>query len=76
MEFEIALNRMCRGSLSEDDEGFATFIENPPSIEEIQTKFRSLRKSYEMSLAELRAKQLGKPSGHNDPGMGSAPPGY
>ncbi len=62
MDFEISLNRMCMGKLSEDDEGYDTLLLNPPSIEDMQTKFRSLRKSYEKSLAELRAKEMRKPS--------------
>lgn len=73
MDFEIALNRMCGGSLGEDDEGFDTLLETPPSIEEIQTKFRSLRKSYETSLAVLRAKEMGKPYGNDGSGTPSNP---
>jgi hypothetical protein len=43
-----------------DDEGFATLLPVPPTIEEIQNRFRSLRESYEKSAAQLRASQMRK----------------
>ena len=58
MHFEIALDRVCRGKVQNDDEGFSTLLANPPTIEEIQDKFRTLRHAYETELA--RAK-LGTP---------------
>lgn len=68
MEFEVALNRMCNGALSEDDEGFDTLLENPPRVDEIQTQFRNLRKNYEVALAKQRAKKMRKPHDFNDSG--------
>lgn len=62
MHFEIALNRMCEGKLDKDDEGFFTLLSNPPSVEEIQTKFRSLREGYEKSLSRIRANEMTKTS--------------
>lgn len=66
MDFEIALNRMCRGLLSEDDEGYDTLIPNPPNIEEMKNRFRSLRKAYETNLASIRAKEMGGDHGNSD----------
>ena len=62
MHFEIALNRMCESQLSEGDERYETLLPNPPSVEEIQSKFRSLRKDYERSLSELRTDEMAKTS--------------
>jgi len=73
MQFEIALNRMCKGRLNKSDEGYSSLLPNPPNIEEMQTKFRSLRESYEKSLAKPRAKQLEKPDGNDDTGTPSNP---
>lgn len=49
MHFEIALNRMCFGKIDEGDEGYSTLLPNPPTIEEMQERFASLRQKYEMA---------------------------
>jgi hypothetical protein len=73
MHFEIALNRMCVGNLSEGDEGYSTLLPKPPSVEVMQTKFRRLREDYEKSLARLRADELAKPGNHGQPNPSSNP---
>lgn len=53
MHFEIALNRMCDGNTDSRDEGYSALLANPPTIEEMQAKFRELRREYESNLARL-----------------------
>lgn len=57
MHFEIALNRICHGSPSPQDEGYSSLLKSPPTIEEMQSKFRILRQAYEIHLAK---EKLGK----------------
>ncbi len=52
MHFEIALNRMCHGNPSYDDEGYLSLLETAPTVEEMQNKFGILRQAYETSLAK------------------------
>jgi hypothetical protein len=59
MHFEIALNRMCHGSLSPDDEGYSSLLDTAPTVEEMQSKFGILRQAYETRLA--KEKLGGKP---------------
>lgn len=56
-QFELALKRMCEGKPDKGDESYSALLPSPPSIEEMQTRFRDLRKTYETSLARLRLNQ-------------------
>jgi hypothetical protein len=56
-QFELALKRMCEGKPDKGDESYSALLPNPPSLEEMQTRFRDLRKTYETSLARLRLNQ-------------------
>ncbi len=60
MHFDIALNRMCKGKLDDEDEGYSTLLPNPPTIKEMQTKFGSLRSEYEKSLAWNQVEKMTK----------------
>ena len=62
--FELALQRICEGRPDKGDESYSALLPNPPSIEEMQTRFRTLRKTYETSLAKLRLNKK------TDPGIG------
>jgi hypothetical protein len=55
--FENALKRICAGRVTPYDEGFKALMQNPPSVEEIATRFRALRASYEIDQAKS---ELGK----------------
>jgi hypothetical protein len=50
----LALKRMCEGKPDKGDESYSALLPNPPTVEEMQTRFRDLRKTYETSLAKLR----------------------
>lgn len=60
MHFDIALNRMCFGKLDDEDEGYATLLPNPPTIDEMQNRFQKLRNEYERSLAWDQVEEMMK----------------
>lgn len=45
---------MCHGHPSPHDEGFSSLLKSPPTIGEMQSKFRFLRHGYEADLAKER----------------------
>lgn len=53
-QFELSLKRMCEGKPDKGDESYSALLPIPPTVEEMQTRFRNLRKTYEISLAKLR----------------------
>jgi hypothetical protein len=55
-QFELALKRMCEGKPDKGDESYSALLPNPPTVEEMQTRFRELRKTYETSLVKDRLK--------------------
>jgi len=57
MHFEIALNRMCNGNLAIEDENYTTLLPNPPTIEAMQARFRTLRREYETAMAKRLIKK-------------------
>ena len=65
MHFEIALNRMCEGKPEAGDEGYSSLLLNPPTVDEMQAKFKQLRHEYESTLA--RTHVINKKA---EPGMG------
>ena len=49
---------MCLGTVAPDDEGYSTLMPDPPSLEQIQDRFRALRATYETAAARLRAPEM------------------
>jgi hypothetical protein len=56
LDFETALNRVCSGKLPTNDPGFATLLEEGPSIAEISSYFSRLRSDYERTVAQAALK--------------------
>lgn len=50
--FESALDRVCSGRVTPEDEGFEMLMERPPNLESITLHFRNIRKNYEKECAE------------------------
>ena len=65
MHFEISLNLMCEGKPEAGDEGYSSLLLNPPTVDEMQAKFKQLRHEYESTLA--RTHVINKKA---EPGMG------
>jgi hypothetical protein len=57
LQFEIALKRMCEGSLGESDEGFSSLLPDAPSVCDMQERFKILRHEYERALARIHVKK-------------------
>jgi hypothetical protein len=48
LQLGIALNRLSSGQVNTSDEGFASLLEHPPSVEEMAAFFRGQRDRYEI----------------------------
>ncbi len=59
-KFDIAMMRMTRGKIPSTDEGFASLMERPPSVNEMQTFFRHAFGTVQVDLAAIKAQERGR----------------
>jgi hypothetical protein len=62
MKFDIAMQRMCKDSIPESDEGYDTLLPDPPTIAQMQEYFVALRERIEEDVALQKASAL-RPQG-------------
>ena len=55
MKFDIAMQRMCRDSIPESDEGYDTLLPDPPTITQMQKYFVELKGRIEEDVALKKA---------------------
>lgn len=53
-KFDIAMMRMCDGKLQPTDEGYASLLDSPPSINEMQAFFREMKEQIEVEVTRRR----------------------
>jgi hypothetical protein len=58
MKFDIAMQRMCKDSIPESDEGYDTLLPHPPTIAQMQEYFIGLKERIEEDVALQKASTL------------------
>jgi predicted nucleotidyltransferase component of viral defense system len=61
MKFDIAMQRMCKDSIPESDEGYDTLLPDPPTIAQMQEYFIALKERIEEDVALQKASALQPP---------------
>jgi predicted nucleotidyltransferase component of viral defense system len=61
MKFDIAMQRMCKDSIPESDEGYDTLLPDPPTIAQMQEYFIALKERIEEDVALQKASALPPP---------------
>jgi hypothetical protein len=58
MKFDIAMSRMCAGTIPASDEGYDTLLADPPDIPQMQAFFTEIKTKIEEDVAREKAEVL------------------